>query len=228
MSEQRKTRRILIAAGGSPDQPPPGTAWDLIIAVDHGGDLLRTWNLDADTVIGDLDSLSPEALKHHLDRGAEVVRYSADKNETDLELALRSLPNDPHAEIYLTNLWGGRFDHSIMNLLMMSHFTCKGLLVFPTTDGIGGIMSAGQLAVAAPHHLGTALIALSSEVTGISSHGVQWPLQKETLRFGESRGVSNRLIRSPWRLQAHTGTLLWLISGVSRAAVEIEWLPAVL
>ncbi len=228
MSEQRKNRRILIAAGGSPDRPPPGSRWDLVIAVDHGGDLLRAWNIDADTVIGDLDSLSPDALRHHLERGAEVVRFPPDKNETDLELALRSLPDDASCEVYLTNLWGGRFDHSIMNLLMMSRFSSKGLLTFPTTDGIGGIMSPGTLIVTAPPLLGTALIALSPDVTEIVSQGVQWPLQGESLRFGESRGVSNRLVSPPWRLSQKKGTLLWLISGVSRADVEIEWLPAMI
>lgn len=225
MSEQKKNRRILIAAGGKPDLPPPGSHWDLVIAVDHGGDLLRRWGIEADTIIGDLDSLSPEGMRHHLEHGAEIIRFSPDKNETDLELALRNLPNETGNEVYLTNLWGGRFDHSIMNLLMMSHFTSKGLLLFPTTDGVGGIMGPGRLSLSAPLHLGTGLIALSQEVGGLSSHGVQWPLNNEILRYGESRGVSNRLVHSPWRLTLGSGALLWLISGVSRADVEIEWLP---
>ena len=125
-------QKILLAAGGIPDHSAlpklSNQNWDHIVAVDHGGDWLARVEIPAQLLIGDLDSVSPEALSFHQAHGARISRFPSNKNESDLELALRSLPDEAGSEIHACGLWGGRFDHSCMNLLVFCRFARKGLI----------------------------------------------------------------------------------------------------
>lgn len=204
---------------------PPAAAWDDVIAVDSGGDFLHRCGIAARLVIGDLDSISPAALAWHRDRGAEIRAFPADKDQTDLELALAVLPRDPAARVHLCGVWGGRLDHALMNLLVLPGFTDRGLFLFDTDEGCGGVMGPGTLCLTAPAGTPAALIALA-EATGLSSEGVRWPLRAARLRRGEARGISNVTVDPAWRLRLAGGCLLWLVRGTARAAAGIEWLPA--
>ena len=111
-------KRILIVAGGTREKALPPGPWDFIIGADSGGDSLFFWNQPAHLIIGDLDSINSEALSFHQTHHSVIKRFPADKDQTDLELALMSLPDDPSSEIHLAGLFGGRIDHALMNLLV--------------------------------------------------------------------------------------------------------------
>ena len=84
----------LIFANGDPNNGPaveaalsvPGPR--LIIAADGGVYMAARFDLYPHLVIGDMDSASPEALADAEAHGAEILRFPAAKDETDLELAL--------------------------------------------------------------------------------------------------------------------------------------------
>lgn len=223
--------RILLSIGGPESEKAVLVggnmpSWDTIIGVDSGGTRLFELRMPAHGIIGDLDSISADALAFHEAHGAWVKRFPVGKDFTDLELALQMLPDRPENEIHIAPLFGGRFDHSLMNILALSRYSSKGLYTFDVEGGCGGVMCPGQLKVGVSECSGTALIALSPEVAGIDSGGVKWPLKSGSLKFGESRGISNRLEKSPWLLKVEDGCLCWLISGTLRAGVEIEWHPS--
>ncbi len=220
---QPPVSRIAQVPAGVP--PPPAAAWDDVIAVDSGGDFLHRCGIAARLVIGDLDSISPAALAWHRDRGAEVRAFPTDKDQTDFELALTVLPRDPAALVHLCGVWGGRFDHALMNLLVLPGFTDRGLFVFDTGEGCGGVMGPGTLCLTVPAGSSAALIALE-DATGLSSEGVRWPLEAARLRRGVARGISNVTVDPAWRLRLTGGCLLWLVRGTARAGAGIGWLPA--
>ena len=85
-------RTALVFAGGDP--PPADRLGDLdrsalVIAADSGLDHALALGFTADVVVGDLDSVTPDALARARDAGADVEPHPAEKDETDLELALR-------------------------------------------------------------------------------------------------------------------------------------------
>lgn len=62
---------------------------DLIIAADGGMTHCRALGIKPSIVIGDLDSLDPDYLKSFQTSGTEIISYPINKDQTDLELALR-------------------------------------------------------------------------------------------------------------------------------------------
>lgn len=219
-------KRILISAGGKGGKEVPAFSWDRIIGVDSGGNFLLKKRMPAHEIVGDLDSISRRALAFHVTQGALVRKFNEDKDQTDLELTMEGLSDDPGAEVFFHGLFGGRFDHALMNLLLLKKYTRKGCLTFDFKGGTGGIIGPGNISLKVASGALVGLIALSPVVQGIVSEGVKWPLKNDSLRFGESRGVSNVLTRSQWRLSHRKGVLVWLVNGYSREAVGIEWHPS--
>ncbi|MBF0547269.1 MAG: thiamine diphosphokinase [Candidatus Riflebacteria bacterium] len=203
--------RILLALGGMETCFDPGARFDFIIAADSGANFLYERNIPANLVVGDFDSVSLEAQAFHEDKGARFEKFPIDKNETDFELALYHLPRNPCQEITLTGIWGGRIDHSIMNLLVLSRFSDRGKFFFTLETGKAGVLFSGELEIPVKVGAKCALISLAQASKGIFSSGVQWPLKNETLILGESRGISNIITASVWKLSLEKGALLWLV-----------------
>lgn len=201
----------------------PEGPWSDIIAVDGGGDTLRSWSVAARSVVGDGDSITPEATAFHEAAGAVFHRFPADKDATDFELALDVLNSAPEDEIHITGMTGGRTDMSLANLLVLGGRTGKGLFTFDLPDGCGGVMGPGSLEIDLPAGTPSALLALAASATGIVSHGVRWPLNGETVSLHEARGVSNIVTAPPWRLSLASGALFWLLRGLRRRDIRLAW-----
>ena len=214
-----------MVLNGAPEQKAPIGPWDRVVAVDGGGELLRRWEMPAHCLVGDFDSISPSTLAWHEGRGARVVRFPVDKDQTDFELALAEVEPDPTSEIHFIGLAGGRADLSWMNLLILGSWADRGWFTFDHAGGVGGVLAGGELRLSAPEGTPAALIALAPVVEGIVSEGVRWPLCGETLRLGEGRGVSNRLSADEWRLRVGRGSLLWLLEGIFRRDLSLRHQP---
>jgi thiamine pyrophosphokinase len=206
--------RAVIFANGDLDDPQaamqairPG---DLLIAADGGTHNCRALGLHPDTVIGDLDSLSPGLLEELESRGTHFVVHPRDKDQTDLELALHYAIDQGASEILLLGLLGGRLDQTLANLLLLAlpdwgkvnlaavsgpdtaHFLRPGEAI-NVTGRTGDIVS---------------LIPLSPTVTGVTTQGLRWPLHDAELRFGSTLGISNEVVGTTVRIQSRTGQLL--------------------
>src|SRR5206468_851156 len=73
------------AAGAAARVVPPGAT---VIAADHGLDHARALGLEVAVAVGDFDSASSEAIAAAERAGTRVDRHPAEKDATDLELAL--------------------------------------------------------------------------------------------------------------------------------------------
>ena len=114
---------VIVVTGGDPVDPaaigPLPTA-DRVIAADSGLDRARALGLGVDLVVGDLDSVSPEALAEAERGGVDVERHPTAKDHTDLALALdRAVATNP-ARVIVVGGDGGRLDHLAANLLLLA------------------------------------------------------------------------------------------------------------
>ncbi|HOY65546.1 MAG TPA: thiamine diphosphokinase [Candidatus Ozemobacteraceae bacterium] len=218
-------RHLVVLGGPAPTALPPG-CWTTITAVDGGGNLLHRLGIAAHRVVGDGDSITEEAAAFHEQGGAVFDRYPRDKDETDFELALNRLDSTAADEVHLVGLAGGRSDMSFGNLLVLGGRTRRGLFTFDLPDGCGGVMGPGSLEITVPEGTAAALLSLSPLTSGIVSEGVRWPLANGSIGLHEARGVSNLVTRPPWRLGHQSGSLLWLLGGVSRRGIGLSWRPA--
>ncbi|HNW33308.1 MAG TPA: thiamine diphosphokinase [Candidatus Ozemobacteraceae bacterium] len=212
----------MVLGGTAGMEPTPGP-WSSITAVDGGGNLLQRLCMPATMVVGDGDLITPEAAAFHEAAGALFQRHPCDKNETDFELALAALDSMPGDEIHILGMVGGRSDMSLGNILVLGGHTGRGLFTFDLPDGCGGVMGPGELEIDMPAGTPAALLAVTSAASGISSSGVRWPLEHETLELHKARGVSNIVTEPPWRLTLRTGALLWLLSGRTCSEIHFSW-----
>ena len=81
---------VVVASGEGPGLTVPSARH--VVAADGGLHRARALGLDVEVVVGDLDSVTPEALAAAEAAGARVVRYPRAKDATDLELALDEGP----------------------------------------------------------------------------------------------------------------------------------------
>jgi len=202
-------RAVLAAITQTPDA--------LIIAADGGARHALTLELVPHLVIGDFDSLTEREVAHLAERGAEIRRYPARKNETDLELALLAAVEADCNPIRVIGGVGDRLDQTFGNVYLMALPALRGhdvrlvsgkqtaWLAFPGETLISG--RAGDT---------LSLLPLGGDVQNITTFGLEYPLHGEPLAFGPARGMSNVLIGSSASVLFDAGILL-LIHTVGRA-----------
>lgn len=206
------TDTILIFANGDLQRPERirqlASDADMIIAADGGLQHIQELGLKPDLLIGDLDSVTPEQIRWAEEQGAEIRRFPADKDETDLELALVAAAESPHRYIKIIAALGGRLDQTLSNVLLLHLPILVGRDV-RIEDGLQEVILVRDSIelTGEPGDL-VSLLPLSPIVRGITTTGLKYPLNDESMIFYHSRGVSNRMINNSARIEFLSGVLI--------------------
>ncbi len=186
---------------------------DLVITVDGGTRHAWASGVTPHVVIGDLDSLSSEEVARLRAAHTRVISFSPDKDETDLELALRYSVEQGATEIVVWGALGGRLDQTMANVL---------LLTLPELGGVDVriVARAGKETAFLVREAATitgqpgdtvSLIPLGGNAVGVTTDGLKWELHHEDLHFGPARGVSNVLKQASARVRLQRGMLLCVV-----------------
>lgn len=183
---------------------------DFFICADGGMKHALELGITPDVLLGDLDSLPIDF--DLVGFPGEVLTFPQDKNETDLELALQKAqtlckPNEPNSVVIIGAL-GGRLDHSLGNLALLyqyqQHFSSISF-----NDGSEEVFLCQSL-IEIHGSIGEtiSLIPWQGDVHGISTKGLRWELDNETLYHTHTRGISNEFICPCARVSIQKGVLL--------------------
>ncbi|KPK88985.1 MAG: hypothetical protein AMJ88_18200 [Anaerolineae bacterium SM23_ 63] len=181
----------------------------IVIAANGGVQHAEKLGLNIDMVIGDLDSLD-EAEGTALEAAnIHTVRVAAQKDETDLELALLYADEMGVRHIVVLGAFGDRIDMSMSNLLLLTH---PGLAAVHIEYWYGQqtawvIRPPGDEVHGQPGDT-LSLIPLGGDALGIITHELYYPMNDETLVFGPARGVSNVLTASIASVELRSGIVL--------------------
>lgn len=198
--------KTTVVLTGGPDGPTgialPADA--RVIAADGGLELASELGLRVDLAVGDFDSTSEEKLAG----AGRVERHPAEKDATDLELALDSALGFETERILVLGGAGGRLDHLL------------GVLLLLAADAYSGVQVDAQLGVTAAHVIRgervldgvpgelISLFALHGSATGVVTEGLVYPLRGERLEPGSTRGLSNVFAAPEARISLERGVLL--------------------
>lgn len=182
---------------------------DQIIAADGGSRHASTLGLQIDLIVGDLDSIEDAQRETLRAQGTRIEHYKAEKNETDLELALLRAVEQGAAEIAVVGIVGDRLDMVLANIHLL---TQEALNPIRAELWLGRqtawlIRPPGEEFAGAPGDI-MSLIPLKGDVIGVTTSGLAYPLQGETLYFGPARGVSNVMEQELCRVDLEAGILL--------------------
>jgi len=179
---------------------------DYLIACDGGLRHFPLLGLVPDCVIGDFDSAPKELLLDNRERGVSIFAHSVDKDETDLSLAVtHALTKSPSAMV-IAGALGGRIDHELGNLHVLAR---AGDVPAEIWDEVTSIhLVTKEITLKREKYISLSLIPLTSEVTGITTRGLSYSLQNESLCAGETRGVSNTFSADEAVILVEKGLLL--------------------
>jgi thiamine pyrophosphokinase len=208
-------RTIIFANGDLPTPPAcrdllrPG---DLILAADGGAANAVAAGVTPHLVIGDMDSLDP-ALRVELEAaGTRFLQHPADKDETDLELALLYAVEQGADEVLVLAALGGRLDQAVANVLLLAHPALAGVRAQIVEGNQTAWLVRERAVIHGQPGDGVSLLPLGGDAAGVTADGLRWPLRDETLRFGLARGVSNVLRGKRARLRVREGMLLCVVT----------------
>ena len=112
--------KIALFAGGTIDSFQMD--FDLFIGVDRGSLLLIEQGICPDLAVGDFDSVSEKELALIYSQSKEVLQAQSEKDDTDLELAVKAVfARYPQAQLTIFGAFGGRLDHTLANIFLPSN-----------------------------------------------------------------------------------------------------------
>lgn len=198
---------VVLAGGDVTVQLMPSRARGapIVVAADSGLDLAERLGLTPTLVVGDLDSVSAEALARARAAGIPVERHPADKDQTDLELGISAALDRGAEEIVVLGGAGGRLDHLLANINAIAS-PVIGVpieawlgqdLVVVVTDRWCGHLGGGRL---------LSVMAWGGPAI-VSEQGLRWPLDHVDLAAGSTLGISNEALGGPVEIVVHTGRI---------------------
>jgi len=204
-------RALVIANGHVGDsEASRAQTWphDLVICANGGAQHALDLGLAPDVVIGDLDSLDSDLQARLEGEGCQFLVHPTRKDETDLELALRYAVDHGADEILLLGALGGRMDQTLANVLLLALPELAGIKTRVVAGDQEMFLIRDQVLIEGQVGDTVSLLPIAGDVTGITTEGLEYPLQRGTLKFGSTLGVSNVLTAPMARIQEERGLLL--------------------
>jgi thiamine pyrophosphokinase len=189
----------------------------LIVAADGGARVAAHYGRRVDTVIGDMDSLSPDELATLRTQQATILQHPAEKNETDLELALMWAVEQGADWLRVIGATGGRLDQTLSNIYLLALSILDGCDVKLVAGGQATWLArAGRTEIVGAVGDTISLIPLNGTVLGVRTEHLYYPLDDEDLYFGPARGVSNVMTAERAAITVREGVLL-VVHTIGRA-----------
>jgi thiamine pyrophosphokinase len=182
-----------------------------VVAADGGAFALERWNILPHLVVGDMDSLGQAGVERLARQGIAVARFPPDKDESDLELAVAQAIAAGAKEIVVLGALGGeRLDHEAANLLLLADPGYDGVHIEARRGAlrVRALRGPGSLTFDGPTGSRVTLLPVAGDAEGVSTTGLRYRLDAETLRFGRARGLSNEIAALPASVSFDRGTLL--------------------
>jgi thiamine pyrophosphokinase len=179
-----------------------------VIAADGGLDHAREFGIRPDVVIGDFDS-----VRGSLPTDAGIITLPAEKDDPDMFSALKVGWARGAREFHIYGGLGGRIDHTIANIQLLSLLSRHGAIGYLYGDGtVVCAVTDGELAF--PAHECTpgnmvSVFSHSDVSTDVNEPGMKYQLRHARLTNSIVQGVSNEFLPdSDAAINVRHGTLI--------------------
>ncbi len=196
----------IFGAGDYGEMPCPAPDWDgFVIAADGGCAKLAQWGIRPQLAVGDFDSLG------RVPADVPVQQFPAEKDDSDMMLAVRAGLAHGCTRFLLYGGMGGRLDHTIANLHILDALARQGCAAFLLgADTVLTAVNCGVLRFSARHTGILSLFAWGGTATGVTLRGLRYPLTDGTLCCDRPIGLSNEFLGQEAAVCVQNGTLLAL------------------
>lgn len=171
-----------------------------IICADGGYDRALKAGIRPDILLGDLDSIKQNTFE------GETLKYPAEKNWTDCELAIETALERGASEICLSCALGGRADHEMANLLLLSRYDN----VYIKEPSLSVYCCKDRLVL--KNKVGKTISIIPTVSSVLSLSGFKYPLSKFEVTVGSTRGISNIAECDKAEIVVHSGSVLVFVN----------------
>ena len=179
-------------------------AADLVVAADGGANHLARVGVRPSAVVGDLDSIT-RAVRLWV--GEERLVHRDDQEHTDLHKTLTYCFDERAVtEMTVMAATGGRLDHTLENLVLLSRFGSRGSLTLLT--GEQRIVAVHDEMVTATAPGDTVSLMPLDCCPRVWTEGLHWELHGEPMDLASMRSVSNRAEGESIRVRSVGGVVL--------------------
>ena len=201
--------RAVVIAGGEIHTVPIIESGDLVIAADSGYDHALSLGIQVHVLVGDLDSISPAGLDHARINHVEIQQFPQDKDNTDLELALRAALERGATTVDIHGGEGGTIGHLLGVALSIGHRDWEAIdLRWHTSTGIVRPATVDRSVVASAAVGDAITIIPLGDVRGVSTSGLRWPLDDAAMERGTTLGISNEASAQTFTVAVAAGAVL--------------------
>ena len=218
MSVQTTSATLVVGDGDVPPRAVLDQAWPdwalgvrRVIGADGGAARASVLGWPPDLVVGDMDSLPGAEAEAMARRGVGFERWPAHKDQSDLEIALRTaLAQSDRRVVVLGALGGLRLDHALAALWLLALPQARGreVTVIDGTTRVRLLRGPGALELSGRRGDLVTLLPFGTPARGVRTVGLTYALDGETLAVGPSRGLSNVRIDERATVRLEQGRLL--------------------
>lgn len=207
---KKQLKSIVIVAGGALERSilPSVQKADIVIGVDRGAYWLIANNIMPDVAIGDFDSVNAEEFSLIEKKSRQVFRYNAEKDETDLELAVNYVVGLKSKNVEIYGALGTRFDHvwaGVHLLLRLESHNICGQLV--DKNNFIHIVRHTETVSPLAGYFYISLFPLGVRAV-VSLKGFRYDVDHRPFIRGSTLGVSNEIVSKSAQIIVHAGSVL--------------------
>lgn len=177
-----------------------------VICADGGCKHAKACGIVPDWIVGDFDS--NDSLEQDF---PQVIRVKPEKDDTDMELAVRHGKKLGYRNFVIYGGLGGRLDHSYANLQMIAGMENQGLKVvlFSPKNQVSMLRDGKIMLYRDLEYPYVSLFSFSEKCEGVTLTGMKYPLSDYCLK-NTSAGltVSNEILEDTATIEVRKGTLL--------------------
>ena len=206
----KKVKKALVILNGYPVSRQLLTCFwhksDICICTDGSFHSVFNAGFTPDFVIGDMDSLKKEQLTKDILKNRIVQEDSQDT--TDFQKTLNYLKKQLVEEVNVLGLVGSRVDHLLFNisLLKLYYTDFQRICLWTPSESIELVFK--EKIITAKKGTRISFFPLFGRVEKLSSIGLEYELSEESLDFGGCMSISNRIRKTPARLNWMKGMLV--------------------
>lgn len=187
---------------------------DIWIGADFGALTLIEQHISVDYAVGDFDSIDEKEMELLASKVTTMQTYPAEKDETDLEIAIQQAFELKPDKIYLFGVTGGRMDHTLINMQLLHTIVDKNIrgIIVDTWNELE-LTKPGTYVVSKNEcYPYISFVPFTEHVRHLSLFGFYYPLEKYNISWGSSRCISNELVSEKGTFTYDEGMLMLIQS----------------
>ncbi len=207
----RKKTALIILNGEEPSKELLSEFWqkaEFRVCADGAADVLFSFHLEPDIILGDLDSISPEV---QCEFNSVSIKKMFDQNKTDGEKAINYCVDNGFSRLFILGAFGKRVDHTLYNLELLKKTTHPEVEISILSDEDEAFLVRKNKTLYAEAGTRISIFPVFGKVSNVTSLGLKYPLNNDTLEMGNFSSLSNEFVGDTVTLDFASGELLIVV-----------------